>query len=97
MDSERAVIVDGKSFRRTPRLHSGLLDCGRYFLLFAAEREICSSKLRVDSAFSVTGKVAAEGKPSESVDIRIGDVSVERMASADSESPVAKVSVVVEG
>ena len=94
MHSESSVVVDAESFRGGLCLYSGFLECGECSLVFAAEGDVGSCKGGVNRKARST-EVSQEGELCVGLDIGVRNASVEWMPSADSDSPVAPVGVVI--
>ena len=94
MHSESSVVVDAESFRGGLCFYSGFLECGERSLVFAAEGDVGSCELRVN-CLARGAEVSQKGELCVGLDIGVRNASVEWMPSADSDSPIASVGVVV--
>ena len=94
MHSESAIVVDVESFRGGLCFYPGFLECGKRRLVFAAEGDIGSCELRVN-CLARGAEVSQKGELCVGLDVGVRNASVEWMPSADSDSPVAPVGVVV--
>ena len=97
VDSESRIIQDEESFRSIRSRRDPCIAQGRDSLRIGSSKiEIRSTEVRIGSK-SGTGEVPEQGEGCKGLDIRLRDEPVERMPSADSDSPVSGIAVISHG